>query len=117
MIFTLQISKTSINFYLHLILKKKTVRYIPFEVYELYFNELFSIHFKLVGEFLEFMKKEKESCKISEDQWMLVLDLLKCIGDQFPKGYNIDEAWPSLFDEFYVWYCKKYDIKIEMPEY
>jgi hypothetical protein len=42
---------------------------------------------------------------------------LKVIGDQFPKGYNVEESWPTLFDEFYIWYCKKYNIKIETPEY
>jgi hypothetical protein len=70
-----------------------------------------------VSEFLEFMEKEKASALLKEDQWNLFLDLLKVIGDQFPKGYNVEESWPTLFDEFYLWYCKKYNIKIETPEY
>lgn len=41
---------------------------------------------------------------------------MKTIGDDFPKGYTPDDSWPLLFDEFYEWFCKKYDIKIERPE-
>jgi hypothetical protein len=63
------------------------------------------------------MEKTMSACQIKEDQWNLYLELLKVIGDQFPKGYNVEESWPTLFDEFYLWYCKKYDIKVEKPDY
>lgn len=98
-------------------LEKKTVKFVNFEVYKLYFSDLFGGMFKLTAEFLEFMESEKKCEKISEDQWNLFLELLKVIGDQFPKGYNVEESWPTLFDEFYFWYCKKYSITIEKPEY
>ena len=68
-------------------------------------------------EFMEFMEKEKASAQIKEDQWNLFLELLKVIGDMFPKNYNVEESWPTLFDEFYLWYCKKYNIKPELPSY
>jgi hypothetical protein len=63
------------------------------------------------------MEKEKKSGQIKEDQWNLFLELLKVIGDSFPKNYSIEESWPTLFDEFYVWYCKKYNIKADIPVY
>lgn len=93
------------------------MKFVTFEVYKLYFTELFGNQFRLANEFLEFMEKEKQSAKLSEDQWNLFLDLLKVIGDEFPKGYNTEESWPTLFDEFYIWYCKKYCIEVPKPEY
>ena len=98
-------------------LEKKNIKFINFDVYNLYFNELFGLQFKINNEFIEFMKTEKQSAKMTEDQWNLFLELMKVIGDQFPKGFNIEEAWPTLFDEFYLWYCKKYDIIVQKPEY
>src|SRR5688572_5087446 len=96
--------------------EKKTVS-IPFDYCKLYFAELFGNQFQLVKEFLEFMEVDRKSAPLTQDQWNLFLELLKTIGDQFPKGYNVEEAWPTLFDMFYEWYCKKHGIKIERPEY
>jgi hypothetical protein len=94
--------------------KNKT---LTVEAVELFFGELFGLQFKLVTEFLDFLKNDRKNTPIKLDQWSCFLELLKNIGDQFPQGYNVEDSWPTLFDEFYEWYCKKYSIKIEKPEY
>ncbi len=109
--------KKFFNFLFTFNLAKKTNKVLPLDVYSLYLKDLFGIHFKLVDEFLLFMQKSNPPLLITEDQWQLFLNLLKEIGDDFPNNYNVEEAWPTLFDEFYEWYCKKYDIKIEKPQY
>ncbi len=98
-------------------LEKKDQKTLPYEVYEAFFKQLFGNQFKLVDTFLEFMQTEKKKEKMTQDQWNLFLELLKTIGDQFPKNYNLEEAWPTLFDEFFTWYCNKNGIKIEPPRY
>ncbi len=51
------------------------------------------------------------------DQWSNYLNLIREMGDSFPTGYEpVYCAWPSLFDDFYYWYCDKKGIKYEKPE-
>jgi hypothetical protein len=90
---------------------------LPLDVVELYFGQLFGDQFKIISEFMEFVEKIKKASGISKDQWNCFLEFLKVFGDQFPKGYNVEESWPTLFDEFYEYYCQKYGIKIERAEY
>ena len=104
-------------FLFHFNLEKKTHKYLNSYIYKLFFVELFGNQFKVVNHFLEFMETDKKDASINEDQWNLFLELLKAIGDQFPKNYNVEESWPTLFDEFYIWFCKKFNIKIEVPQY
>jgi hypothetical protein len=66
---------------------------------------------------MEWMETEKKSPQVKQDQWNCFLELLKTIGDSFPKGYTPEDSWPTLFDEFFEYYCNKYGIKIEKPEY
>jgi len=44
------------------------------------------------------------------------LELLKQVGDNFPKGYSTKDAWPLLYDEFFVYYCEKNNIEIAEEE-
>jgi hypothetical protein len=97
-------------------LENKKNPILSMEVVEVYFKELLSPHFSLVEEFLKFME-DKKYTTVTQDQWNCFLDLLKQIGDQFPKNYTPEDFWPTLFDEFFYWYCDKYKIPYEKPEY
>jgi hypothetical protein len=68
-----------------------------------------------VKEFLSFLEIQKKKPNIKLDQWNCFLEFIKIIGDSFPKGYTLDDSWPLLFDEFYIFYCKKLGIKVEDP--
>ena len=41
---------------------------------------------------------------------------MKNMGSTFPKDYNMAEYYPIIIDKFYLWYCKKYGIKIPDPD-
>lgn len=97
-------------------LEKKTNPVLNYEIVKHYFNEFFAQHFKIVSEFMEFYEKEKSNAPFKQDQWNCFLELLKSIGDQFPKNYTPEDFWPTLFDDFYEWFCKKHGIKIEKKE-
>lgn len=45
---------------------------------------------------------------LNKDQWESFYDLLKFLGNKkiFQDSYNMSEAWPYLFDEFYLYFCK-----------
>jgi len=87
---------------------------LDFDYVELYFKTLFSNQFKLVTKFLEYLVKEKKKEPMKQDQWNCFLDLLIKIGDDFPKGYSLKYSWPTLFDEYFLFYCEKNNI--ELPE-
>ena len=90
---------------------------LPLDIARLYFEQLFGDQFKIIGEFMDFVEKTKKVPGLTKDQWFCFLELLKTLGDQFPKGYNVEESWPTMFDEFYEFFCKKNGIKIDKPEY
>lgn len=95
--------------------EKKNV--LAYDVTKFYWQELFGSQFELIlQEFTEFLEKEKQSPDIKQDQWNCFLDFLRALGSNFPTGYNLDDAWPILLDEFYEWYCDKHGIKIKRPE-
>ncbi|KAJ2745155.1 DCN1-like protein 5 [Coemansia sp. BCRC 34301] len=53
--------------------------------------------------FVEFLEAQGAAiASLTRDQWNLLLDLSKSVDAEF-SSYSKDEAWPSLFDEFYDW--------------
>lgn len=95
--------------------KSKSVSY---EVVEVYFKELFLNKYPFVENFLTFLKEKKNGVGLNKDQWMSFYDLLKFLGKtkKFEDCYNMNEAWPVLFDDFYLYYCEIKKIKPRLPE-
>ena len=95
--------------------KKKSVSY---EVVEVYLKELFAKQFPFVNDFLTFLKDEKKSIGLNKVQWESFYALLTFLGNKnkFLDSYNMSEAWPYLFDEFYLYFCKIKNIKPRIPE-
>lgn len=91
--------------------KKKT---IAFEIIEVYFKSLFSNQFKIAKEFLDYLSEKK--CGLKWDEWRMFLDFIQKEGTSFPKDYNMADYYPIVIDEFYLWYCKKHNIKIPNPD-
>lgn len=91
----------------------KKQKSLSYEAVELFFNELFGPQFGIVKQFLDFLQNQKKSYSLKFDQWSCFLDLMKTIGDGFPNGYSTEDSWPTLFDEFYEWYCSKTGIPFE----
>ena len=90
------------------VIKTKSIDY---ENVEVYFKGLFCNQFKFMDEFLVFLKEKNQGLKW--DEWSTFLDFLKDKGSTFPNNYNCgDDYYPSIVDEFYIWYCKKHRIKI-----
>ncbi|KAJ2825636.1 DCN1-like protein 5 [Coemansia sp. 'formosensis'] len=53
--------------------------------------------------FIEFLEAQgKAVTSMTRDQWNLLLDLSKSVDAEF-STYSKEEAWPSLFDDFYDW--------------
>lgn len=82
----------------------------------MYFNQLFGPQFKVVQKFLDFLTKNKGKEGLKQDQWNCFLEFCLKIGDNFPKGYSLKEAWPTLFDEFYIDYCERNNIDMTEEE-
>ena len=61
-----------------------------------------------MNDFLTFSKDEKKSIGLNKDQWESFSALLTFLGNKnkFLDSYNMNEAWPYLFDEFYLYFCK-----------
>lgn len=107
------------NFYQYLfqINVQKSTKVVIYDVVEVYFKELFAIKFPFVNEFLEFLKSNKKITGLNKDQWSSFLDMLKSIGyKKFEDFYNMNEAWPVLFDDFYLFYCEKRKIEPRRPK-
>ena len=53
---------------------------------------------------------------LNKDQWESFYDLLKFLGNKkiFQDSYNMSEAWPYLFEEFYLYFCKIKKIILEL---
>ena len=102
--------------YLFQINKSSKGNYIDFEIVEIYYSQLFN-KYDYVKEFLQFIKDKKNSCKITNDQWKEFLELIRLYKTNFPGTYdpNVD-SWPTLFDEFFYYYCDNHNIKYEKPE-
>ena len=87
---------------------------IDYEIIGIYFPELFK-KYKFVNDFIIFLK-EKNIKKLNKDQYFQFYELIKEIGNKFPNDYNSEiDSWPSLFDEFFYYYCDKNNIKYNKP--
>ena len=91
--------------------KKKS---LALEIVEVYINSLFCEQFKVAKEFLKYLKEKNIGLKW--DEWRMFLDFIQNEGIKFPKDYNMAEYYPIVVDEFYLWYCKKHNIKIPNPD-
>ena len=107
--------RNSFTFLFTFNMDKKT-KLIEFDYTELYFTKFFPKHSKIVTLFLTLLEKEKKNCKLNKDQWVSFLDFIDTIANDFPRGYNLNDSWPLLFDEFYIDYCKKNNIEIPKQE-
>ena len=124
----LNISKNNINNFQFDIFKEDFKKYyeyifninnnknnIDYEIIEIYFPELFK-KYKFVNDFITFLK-EKNIKNLNKDQYFQFYELIKEIGNKFPNDYNSEiDSWPSLFDEFFYYYCDKNNIKYKKPE-
>ena len=97
-------------------LTDKSKKLLDYDYVEFYFNNLFGSQFKIIKTFLEFYSTIKKKEPMKNDPWYCFLGFLIKIGDNFPKGYRTQDSWPTLFDEFFNWYCKKYNIVIKEEE-
>jgi len=106
------------EYYLYLFQLNKSSKgnYIDYEIVEIYYSQLFN-KYDYVKEFLQFIKDKKNSCKITNDQWKEFLELIKLYKTNFPGTYdpNVD-SWPTLFDEFFYYYCDNHNIIYKKPE-
>ena len=93
--------------------KKKKM---PLDIVESYFNSLFVSQFKIVSEFIAYLKSKKDFSGLIWDEWRVFLDFVQREGVKFPKDYNVADYYPVIVDDFYYWYCKKYNIKIKKSE-
>jgi hypothetical protein len=96
--------------------KKNPKKTVDFEVVEIFYNQLFVNQFKIASKFLEYLAKNKGKEGLKQDQWNCFLEFLLKIGDKFPKGYSLKDAWPTLFDEFYLDYCERNHIELNEEE-
>jgi hypothetical protein len=96
--------------------KKTCPNGLPLDVCNSYWEQLFGNQFKLIAQFVEYLTANK-IIGLNKDEWSCFLELLRSKGDQFPKGYVLDDFWPNLFDEFYKDYCTKYGITMESKQY
>ena len=92
--------------------RKKKI--LALEIVEVYINSLFCEQFKIAKDFLKYLKEKNIGLKW--DEWRMFLDFIQNEGTKFPKDYNMAEYYPIVVDEFYLWYCKKYGIKIPNPD-
>ena len=91
----------------------KSKKVLDFEIVKFFWCKLFSIHFKIMDELISFYENHFKSEPLKQDPWNCLLDFLIKIGDKFPKGYRIIDSWPIIFDEFFKYYIKKYNIEID----
>jgi len=94
---------------------EKKDKKIHFEVAKFYFEQFFC-SYNLIKDLVDFLEKEKKIEFIKLDQWNCMLELIRHCKNSFPNNYSLDDSWPTLFDEFYIWYCKKNGIEFKMPE-
>jgi hypothetical protein len=102
------------NYYEYIFNINNNKNNIDYEIIEIYFPELFK-KYKFVNDFITFLK-EKNIKNLNKDQYFQFYELIKEIGNKFPNDYNSEiDSWPSLFDEFFYYYCDKNNIKYNKP--
>ena len=91
--------------------KERKTKTLSYDIVEVYFKGLFSSQFRFIPEFLQFLREKKVGLKW--DEWTTFLDFLKDKGHIFPKEYDYgSDYFPLIVDDFYIWYCKKHNIKL-----
>ena len=102
------------NYYEYIFNINNNKNNIDYEIIEIYFPEFFK-KYKFVNDFIIFLK-EKNIKNLNKDQYFQFYELIKEIGNKFPNDYNSEvDSWPSLFDEFFYYYCDKNNIKYNKP--
>jgi len=95
--------------------KEKKDKKIQFEIAKFYWEAIFC-SYNFIKIFIEFLENEKKIEFIKHDQWNCLLELVRHSKNNYPKDYSLDDSWPTLFDDFYIFYCKKNGIEVKMPE-
>ncbi|KAJ2759025.1 hypothetical protein H4S06_002423 [Coemansia sp. BCRC 34490] len=59
----------------------------------------------VVPQFIEFLDKSGDKVKsITRDQWQLFPNLVEFLRTaDAVAGYNTDDSWPKLYDDFVTW--------------
>lgn len=95
--------------------KEKKDKKIQFEIAKFYWNALFC-GYNFIRSFIEYLENEIKVEFIKHDQWNCLLELVRHSKNMFPKDYSLDDSWPTLFDDFYKYYCKINGIEVVMPQ-
>ena len=95
--------------------KDKKDKKIQFEIAKFYWEALFC-GYNFIKNFIEYLENEKKIEFIKQDQWNCLLELVRHSKNNFPKDYSLDDSWPTLFDDFYIFYCKANGIEVIMPQ-
>ncbi len=85
----------------------KKTKMIPYEAVEVYFDSFFCDSFPVCRKLKTFLKDVKKVQGLDKDQWECILDLLLNLGTTFPDGYQCEDYYNSLYDEFYTWYLEQ----------
>ena len=84
------------------------------DIVKVYWEGLFGSQFpNIVKDVLKYIEKQLKNAPLKKDEWECFLEFLKVLGSDFPRGYRMDEAWPLLLDNYYLFYCKNNGIKVE----
>jgi len=83
------------------------------EICKLFIEKLLSNGNPAIGEFMTYIEKEKKLGGLKSDEWNMTHEFAKAFGKTFPKSYNVDDSWPTVFDEYYYDYCEKKGISLE----
>lgn len=95
--------------------QEKKDRKIQYEIAKFYWEQIFC-SYNFVNSLIEFLENAKKIEYVKLDQWNCLLELIRHCKNNFPNDYSLEDSWPTLFDEFYIWYCKKNGIEVKMPE-
>lgn len=95
--------------------KEKRNKQIQFEIAKFYWNALFC-GYNFIKNFVEYLENERKIEFIKQDQWNCLLELVRHSKNNYPHDYSLNDSWPTLFDDYYIFYCKKNGIEVKMPE-
>jgi len=95
--------------------QEKKDKKILFEIAKFYWEQIFC-SYNFTKDLIEFLENDKKIEYVKLDQWNCLLELVRHCKNNFPNDYSLEDSWPTLFDEFYVWYCKKNGIEFKLPE-
>lgn len=95
--------------------QEKKDKKIQYEIAKFYWEQVFDSYY-FIKDLISFLEQEKKIEHVKLDQWNCLLELVRHCKNNFPNNYCLEDSWPTLFDEFYIWYCKKNGIEVKMPE-